>query len=245
MNLLRTILFSTCWILGSLSAQSQETDTIIKDGVSYYVYPFRVPLNVHTDYWHVVKDKAFFEDYNNYFDYFNGDILFNRESFMKAKSPSRRKILDAKLKKQWAKQRRRRSNFVFGFKKTIRKNPKQMFNAFYSHELDVLPPFELIPDGKYVQLYDDVCVVDVKGMCQPNSRQIAGYFTIKNNAIDGEAFWLSTAGDTLKKGLFVNGEKQGRWDLYTYSEMWYNLTRFQVKTLRKTGKFDRSIDTSF
>jgi hypothetical protein len=182
-------------LLISVVAHAQSVDSVTLNGEQYYVYPFRKEVKIHREYWKVVKDKAFFEDYNNYFNLFEGDFMFSREKFQTAKTKKRQDFLEDALEEKWQYVRRGRK-FGRSATKAIRKNPGNLIEVAYAEDQDVLPPFSAIPDGKYVQLFDDFCLVDENGMCQSNSIRVAGYFTIKNNVIDGEAVWFNFDGDT-------------------------------------------------
>ncbi|MCH2223253.1 MAG: hypothetical protein MK066_00695 [Crocinitomicaceae bacterium] len=78
-------------------------------------------------------------------------------------------------------------------------------------ENDLIPVLDPIPDGKYVQLYEPYCIYDENGACQMVEDCIAGYFTIKDNKLDGEATWVDLKGDTLKHGMFDKGLREGVW----------------------------------
>lgn len=232
----------TCWkwlplftfAIGCFQANAQLIDSMMHNGEQYYVYPFRKEVSIHRDYWKIVDDDAFFEDYNNYFNHFTGDFVFSREKFQKARTQKRKDDLQEKLEDHW---KQIRSGRKFGKAATyaIRQAPGELIEVSYNHEKDVLPPFGNIPDGKYVQLFEDFCLVDENGKCQFDQKRIAGYFTIKENAIDGEVIWMNFKGDTLKQGSFVNGLKEGEWSLKFPEELWYSISRNDRKSLRKEG----------
>lgn len=221
-------------VCGLFSVNAQSVDSIQHNGENYYVYPFRKNVSIHRDYWKVVDDDAFFADYNNYFNRFNGDFLFSREKFQEAKTQKRKDELQKKLEERWKNIKRGRG-YGLAATRTIRNNPGELIEVSYDHENDLLPPFGDIPDGKYVQLFEDFCLVDEKGQCKSDAYQIAGYFTIKNNVIDGEAVWLDFKGDTLKSGMFVNGLKEGPWNLRFPNELNYRIGNKNRKQLRKGG----------
>lgn len=220
------------FVTGLFWVNGQSVDSIQHNGEQYYVYPFRKNVSIHRDYWKIVDDEAFFADYNNYFNRFNGDFLFSREKFQDAKTQKRKDELQAKLEEKW-KQIKRGRRYGKTATRTIRNNPGELIEVSYYHEQDLLPPFGTIPDGKYVQLFEDFCLVDENGKCQSDAYQIAGYFTIKNNVIDGAAVWLDFKGDTLKKGSFVNGLKEGEWEIRFPDELSYLIRGNDRKQLRK------------
>ena len=99
------------------------------------------------------------------------------------------------------------------FKKAVRANPYPFLSQRQDMDQDIVPMLDPIPDGKYIQYYESFCWVQEDGSCEFISDQIAGYFTIKNNILNGEATWVNLAGDTLKHGLFEDGLKTGEWYL--------------------------------
>ncbi|NRA11053.1 MAG: hypothetical protein HRT57_03750 [Crocinitomicaceae bacterium] len=103
------------------------------------------------------------------------------------------------------------------FKKAVRKNPYPLLTQEYSVERDITPVLDQIPEGDYIQYYDSYCQMDKKGNCDWIDSTIAGYFTIKNNVLHGEATWVGLKGDTLKHGYFVNGVKEGIWTITHHS----------------------------
>ena len=232
------------FIGGLFSVNAQSVDSIQHKGEQYYVYPFRKDVEIHRDYWKVVEDEAFFADYNNYFNLFTGDFLFSREKFQTAKTKKRKEDLQKKLENRW-KQLKKGRKYGKSATETIRKTPGELIEVSYNHDKDVLPPFGAIPDGKYVQLFKEFCLVDENGMCQPGAYQIAGYFTIKNNAIDGQAVWLNFKGDTLKKGNFVNGLKEGEWEIKYPNDLWYSIRGDDRKQLRKGGSIYHYYSTGY
>lgn len=119
------------------------------------------------------------------------------------------------------------------FKKAMRANPYPLFLQSYRIESDVIPVLDSLPDGDYVQLYESYCFADKKGKCDYIEGQVAGYFSIKNNLLHGEATWIGAKGDTLKQGLFQNGLKEGIWKLTEYQMR--NLDEEQVKLYIETG----------
>lgn len=227
-----TYLIAFVCVFGAISTYAQTVDSIQYNGEQYYVYPFRKEVEIHRDYWKVVDDDAFFADYNNYFDHFEGDFLFSREKFEKAKTQKRKKELQEQLENRW-KNVLRGKRLGTKAKKTIRKHPGALIEVSYDHRSDLLPPFENIPDGKYVQLFESFCMVDENGKYDPAAYKVAGYFTIKNNTIDGEAIWMNFSGDIVKKGTFVNGLKEGEWTINYPNELGYRINKLDRKRLKK------------
>lgn len=99
------------------------------------------------------------------------------------------------------------------FKKAVRENPYDFLIQRVAMNHDITPMLDPIPDGNYIQYYQSFCYLLKDGTCQMIDDRVAGYFTIKNNVLDGEATWVDLEGDTLKHGHFVNGLKEGEWYL--------------------------------
>lgn len=185
---------------------AQKVDTMVLNGENYFVYPFKVSVNVHGDYFKSVKlDDIIDFTYEHYGkeikSQFNDEVSYNEfKKMMKTFNPKNmggtsKKNISRKLIKQ------------------IRKNPYPLLEQSYTMGHDIVPSLDPIPDGKYVQLYESFCLVDSKGHCQEDAGRIAAYFTIKNNLLEGDAYWLNMKGDTLKYGKFEGGLKVGDWVL--------------------------------
>lgn len=97
------------------------------------------------------------------------------------------------------------------FKKAVRKNPYPFLIQRQSLDYDLVPMLDPIPDGKYVQYYESFCMLQIDGSCEFTDDQIAGYFTMKDNKLDGEATWVNIKGDTIKHGFFKDGLKVEEW----------------------------------
>ena len=221
-----------------------QVDSIQIDDEYYYVYPFRQEVEVHDDYWITVDDEAYFQDYMNYFIYFEERTGFTREKFANAEG-EKLKRLNKQLKRKWGYYRKKYGRLSLGrrFVKNVRRNPTSLLDVDYSFNKEIIPPFKQIPNGKYVQLFQDFCLIDQKGKCQEQTARIAAYFSIKDNAIEGEAVWINVQGDTLKKGFFLDGLKEGSWDVKDVDDIPASLYRWSVKEFKKYGSF--SPDTSY
>lgn len=117
--------------------------------------------------------------------------------------------------------------------KAIRANPYPFLLQSYRENSDIVPFLNSIPDGDYIQYYNSFCMIDKKGDCEWISDKIAGYFSIKNNSLNGMATWVGLQGDTLKHGRFENGLKQGIWKLNNY-RIGY-MDEYAADSYNKTG----------
>ncbi|MBL4861780.1 MAG: hypothetical protein JKY09_02025, partial [Crocinitomicaceae bacterium] len=183
----------------------QKVDTLELNGESYLVYPFKLSVGIHSDYYTVLdakksmkyRLKKYERELKNEMDINSVELemLLHELSFEARGKSKSRKHLNGK------------------FRRAARKNPYPLLEQRYTLNRDIIPSLDPIPDGKYVQLFDDFCMTDKKGGCQEETKRIAGYFSIKNNMLNGEAYWLNLNGDTLKSGVFKDGLKQGVWKL--------------------------------
>lgn len=241
MRIKSALFYLLCILCFNVSAQ---IDSMEVNGEFYKVYPYPERPNINDDYWLAIKDKAYFQDPENYFLLFGEGQYFSRDMFDSAGSVELT-MLNKRLKRNWKRYRTRRRYRGTGFKfvKQVRRNPQALIAPKYLVNKEVIPPFSAIPDGKYVQLFSEFCWTDKKGNCQPQTNRIAGYFNIKNNSLEGEAVWLNIMGDTLKMGSFKNGIKDGEWTIKKVDSPPRSLDRWDTRQFRKTGIFD-DIDTS-
>jgi antitoxin component YwqK of YwqJK toxin-antitoxin module len=234
---LNTILGCLLFCIASLQATAQ-VDSMQIDGQYYKIYPYPEQIISHDDYWLAVNDKDYFKDPENFFQLFGETETFNRSHFKDAKG-SMLEMMQNQLKFKWKKKTNKDGRLGVGarFVKQVRKHPDLFIGPKYEFNKEIIPPFEAIPDGKYVQLFTEFCLIDKKGECVPQSQRVAGHFDVKNNAIDGTAVWLSIAGDTLKRGEFKNGLKHGEWSMMKIDGPPRYLYRHKTKWFRKFGKF--------
>ena len=232
-SIIGSVLF--CFILLGASAQ---VDSMLIDGQYYKIYPYPENVKVHNDYWLAVKDKDYYLDVENYFQVYGEKPTFNRQIFDSAEA-GELELLNYMLKIKWKNLRSKDWRLGVGpkFVKQVRKHPEALIGPKYEFNKEVIPPFGAIPDGKYVQLFSEFCWVDSKGMCQPQTNHIAGYFDIKDNSIDGQAVWMNILGDTLKEGVFNKGEKEGEWKILSLGTPDRYFYGSSTKTFKKTGKF--------
>lgn len=219
-----------------------QVDSVQLDGNWYYVYPFRQEINIQYDYWIAVDDEDFYADYRNYFREFDEFTdIFEAKDFYEADEEELVE-LNKTLKKRWNLYRKKGIRFNMGrrFVKRARENPYPFLYVKYQFDKEVIPPFQKIPDGKYVQLFEDFCLVDKDGNCQEQTPRVAAYFSIRDNALDGETVWMDVKGDTLKKGVFRNGLKEGVWEQKIFDDLPNFLYGYQLREFKKTGNFPKN-----
>lgn len=234
------------FVLSCTSIIHAQIDSMEINGEYHFIYPFKQDVQIMDEYYALIKDDSFFEDYHNYFKEFEGTFGFSIKEFETLKGDALKK-LNKRLKDKWRVYRKPR--FINGpgrrFIRKIRKNPEELMYVNYTMDREVIPPFEAIPDGKYVMLFEDFCMVDEKGHCQPQQNRVAAHFNIKSNALDGYTVWLNVKGDTIKQGQFVNGLKEGTWKFVPIEKpgTYGSLSQWAVKQYVMQGYF--YVDTSY
>lgn len=207
--LVRTIgLLLILFSFNNAHAQKIDTDTI--DGQVYYVYPFPQEVSVHSNFFVAVKrtnkEKRF--SYKEYYIAMFGEN-YNKKEYRRTK----REMKLNSLKNR--KYKKRNKHFNKPFKKAVRNNPYPLLEQKYTLESDIVPSLDPIPDGKYVQYFTGYYPIDKKGKLDVQEYQVAGFFSMKNNMLEGDAVWFNVKGDTLKAGRFSKGLKEGKWTLET------------------------------
>lgn len=232
MNTAFRILF--CLVLSTSFQLSAQVDSTLIDGKYYKIYPIREKINIPIEYWKAVKDDAYFEDPDNYFNVFGEGKFFNRAVF-----DTSALFIQAGLHEDLATYWKNITSWELGmgprFKKAVRKNPSSIVSPNYTLNQDVLPPFGAIPDGEYVQLFNNFCLVDSKGQCQEQTDRVAAFFGIKNNALHGDAVWLDLNGDVIKKGNFEDGLRSGTWTFKDWNGIGPYISRWNARDLKKNG----------
>lgn len=210
-------------LLFSTNSNSQEVDTIDFKGEQYFVYPFKIMVEEHSEYYDLIdhkyeskkaKKKSGKEPEFSEIELELNEIL--RYSELDFYKPSRRSKMNGK------------------YAKAARTNPYPLLQQTYRYDYDLIPSLDPIPDGQYVQLFEDFCLVDKKGRCQEQVDRVAGVFILKDNKLEGEAIWMDVKGDTLKSGNFVGGLKEGIWRL-EQRDMPYSIRKMEEILYAKRG----------
>jgi antitoxin component YwqK of YwqJK toxin-antitoxin module len=124
------------------------------------------------------------------------------------------------------------------YAKSILKNADYFFSTTYQFDTDPIPSLDPMPDGKYVQVFLGYFKIDKKNKIVIDTTKVAGVFTLKNNMLEGNGYWFNTVGDTLKKGKYLKGSKEGTWVIKKeenkYIDSKKEVLRFCKKTLFST-----------
>jgi antitoxin component YwqK of YwqJK toxin-antitoxin module len=95
--------------------------------------------------------------------------------------------------------------------------PGMLMDETIPLNVDITPTLEELPDGEYVQYYRDFPYVDKANILRYRNDIVAAFFHLKDNKLDGYAYWLNSLGDTIKAGSFNAGLKEGPWQLNKYT----------------------------
>ncbi len=206
-------LFTLLVCISSTTSYAQQIDALEMNGEQFFVYPFPVGVGLHSQYYDALKLSSLNEDLS--FDYYQSMMLMEMGEEATKRQYRRFKREMRNYGDDYYDEGGSRRDFKYlkskKFKKAIRKNPYPLMQQRFQANNDITPMLDPIPDGRYVQFYEEFCMMDSKGHCEMKTQQVAGYFTIKNNLLEGEASWIDLKGDTLKHGWFVNGVKEGEW----------------------------------
>lgn len=225
---------------------AQEIDTLEINGEQYFVYPFDVQIDGHAQYERARKTSRLNEELT--FEMYQEVMLKETGESMSKKDFKKVKREIKKLQSSYSKNlfNNKENRYLNSRKllKAIRKNPYPLLQQRFQENSDLTPMLDPIPDGKYVQLYDGFCLIDEKGECQFSDDRVAGYFSMKNNLLEGEATWIDLRGDTLKHGWFVNGIKEGEWK-FERRELEYVISPEQVDQYIERGFPDMDTLTEY
>lgn len=177
--------------------------TMEYNGKTYYIYPHNVP----------VKGMPYFaKSYRSFVKQYKATY---QQWIDEAKGKEKDKLIEEKEDRfqsytQSSRGKRKINNWV---EKCKNKQLQYLSSPQYIGLDELTPSLDPLPDGDYVQLFDPLVLGNNQGI---DSHKVAGVFSIKNDALDGNGTWYYLNGDTLVHGAFNNGLKTGTWlDLST------------------------------
>ncbi len=203
------IIISTFIFLSANVGFTQKVDTVTYNGVSYFEYPFQITTNANGYYYYGMKVRKFKKFMTIYYRENQGKDLSNKDFKRDIK------LFKKELRVYKKTINQQNQEIDKNLRKAIDKNPYPLLEMNYQFDKDITPCLDKIPDGKYIQYFSDFALVNETGNYEIVSKKIAGIFSIKNNMLDGDAVWFNFHGDTLKKGKFTNGLKDGEWKIET------------------------------
>ena len=190
------------FLIWTTSVSAQEVETVTINNKTYYVYPNNQEITENKNYSNAVIHRKIKLDYNDY----KAELTEKEfKSLLKQRNKNRNSG--------------QKSTYLSWFNarqlnKLIFKIPMPFLEPKYTFSKDIIPPLDSLPDGNYVQYFDDYYPNNRFGkLAKHPEKRVAGYFSIKNNALDGNACWFNLQGDTLKQGVYVNGLKEGNWKI--------------------------------
>lgn len=209
-----------------------EFDSVEINGEQYYVYPYGA--TVRSNFYREIKTKklSLKEQYNNIFKY---DSTYSA-SFKE-------------FKKQMKYYKQLEKGYTYeGLEKPSKKAKKYNEKLFqempelymsynYTLDSDITPSLDPLPDGKYIQYYNPVELYKDDNYYY-DTTLIAGFFSLKNNALDGYAYWQTIDGDTLKSGEFAEGSKNGEWNLRSFEPGIYVFDKNDYEYAKNVGTSD-------
>jgi antitoxin component YwqK of YwqJK toxin-antitoxin module len=186
---------------------AQTVDSVVINGTQYYVYPYGQQATPSRTLSTAVSS---FE---------NETILaMIREAYPDASSAEvaeimreyKRKIRNARISNRQITRRQL---------KIIRAHSDQFYSSKPFMDNDIPPSLDALPNGKYVQYFEQYYVLDPKGRSRLDPCKVAGLFALKNSKLDGTAVWFNPAGDSIKYGRFDNGSKEGPWTIAVFEKL--------------------------
>lgn len=96
-------------------------------------------------------------------------------------------------------------------KYAIQNNPLKLLDAKLGFLQDIPPVNQELPDGEYVLYYANVPYHESDHVLRYRNDLVAARFHLVHQQLHGKAYWFSPAGDTIRKGSFVEGKREGNW----------------------------------
>lgn len=199
-NLKTLITIITCCIL-NIAGNAQIEQVVIK-GETYFVYPLQKEVKSMEQYYYSFADRK--------------EVIKRDERNEKIVTVTERALT------------KEEKNQGFKFTGKYKKYQKQLIEALkdYSGFLvesdnslyyDPTPALIQLPEGKYVQYYRDVPYIENRVVRYKND-VVAGFFEIKNSALNGPSTWFLPEGNIVREGNYLKGEKDGLWKHYKLDE---------------------------
>ena len=203
---LSKIAFIYCLLTTSFGVYSQKIETESYKGKEYFVYPFKMSVQNKQAYFNSIISSK--KHLNTIIDMLKKDIWKDLTPEQYAQSV---KLFKNQIKSFRKLSKKDKSPQQHQLAKAIRENPYPLLDQEYERDVDIQPCLDAIPDGMYIQYFYDFALIDHQNQLNLETKRVAGIFEIKNNVLNGNAIWFNFKGDTLKKGVFKNGLKEGEW----------------------------------
>jgi hypothetical protein len=181
-----------CVISLSLFSYSQ-TNQVTINGNQYFVYPHQKEVRVMIEYYYLFADSKEVikrDDRNEKIVSIKEEAITEKE---KKSVPRFSKATKKQLKE---------------FEEILEKYPHLFVRASYSISEDPTPALQNLPDGNYVMYYRDIPFIS-KRVIHFKNDQVAAFFSIKNNHIEGKSEWFNPEGKLVMLGNYSMSEKSG------------------------------------
>jgi antitoxin component YwqK of YwqJK toxin-antitoxin module len=219
------VLFVCCFF----AARAQQPDSVLYNGEWYFVYPIRERVDPDMRYLQKVglieTEFALYRSWQQTGDprgTLHGRAL-HRE-LEKELIASKRMTAETYIRKRAALQHERWrviNSYIsiptgerpenYSFRRKVRLYPELLINQEIDVEYDLVPYVGDLPDGKYIQYFDDFYTYKRQRKMKRNELRIAGVFELSENQLNGTYARYSYFGDTLRTGSFVHGQREGTW----------------------------------
>ena len=213
----------------SFGIYSQKIETEKYNGKDFYVYPFKVSVQ---------NKQAYFNSIISSKKHLNEIIEMLKKDIWKDLTPEQYsqtvRIFKKQIKSYRKLSKKEKGSQQHQLAKAIRENPYPLLDQEYERDVDIEPCLDPIPDGMYIQYFHDFALIDHQNKLNLTTKRVAGIFEIKNNVLNGNAIWFNFKGDTLKKGIFKNGLKEGAW-YFEKREIENRLTKEMIEEYIQKG----------
>jgi antitoxin component YwqK of YwqJK toxin-antitoxin module len=179
-----------------------QTDKVIIEGKSYYVYPHQQAVVGIQEY------------YMNFADF--KEVIKRDDRNEKIVSISEEPVTELE-KKAAIKFPKSYKKYLKDFEEILERYPYFMVTSDNGIAIDPTPALVSIPDGEYVLFYRDIPYISKRVLRYKNDI-VAAFFSVKNNMIEGKSTWFSPEGKIVKTGNYLNSEKTGRWQVFDYTQ---------------------------
>lgn len=244
--MLRLFLF-TVSLSVFFTALPQRPDSVQIEGAWYFIYP--LPERIEPSLIYRNKKELFEEEFDRYREWRQKSdpraqlktkalhaalkeelVALKRVASADAYDCQRRqfksRIWHWKSRKScsWRERGRRKESILF-VRHAIAAHPELLVDQHITFDYDLVPCVRELPDGNYIQCFDDFYTYGKLRNSKVLPKTIACRFSLKDNQLDGDYIRYSFAGDTLRQGRFSKG---------IYDGQWY-MTREHQSTLRRRG----------
>lgn len=179
-----------------------QTDKVVIEGKSYYVYPHQQAVVGIQEY------------YMNFAD--SKEVIKRDDRNEKIISISEEPVTEIE-KKTAIKFPKSYKKYLKDFEEILERYPYFMVTTDNGITVDPTPALVSIPDGDYVLFYRDIPYISKRVLRYKND-VVAAFFSIKNNMIEGKSTWFSPEGKMVKTGNYFNSEKTGGWQVFEYAQ---------------------------